>query len=297
MLKSKFYIKFFIVSVLFWTGGSIAQIRDLVKVDFTNLISENSKFSFTRNRFSVNYPFKLNDKNYLISGINYNRIDAKINIDGLSENFNSDVTQFRQYEFNMAFIHQLSSTKKIIAQFKPGLSSNFSSNKIFKEDFVVTVGLGIIIDKRKEAIEKPYRLILGAAFSGTSGVPFPLPFISYYRKLSERREFTLGIPKINYKFLFREGKSKLGLLARLEGFNSSIQDNVSHNNNRVNRLRATLIVGGLGYEHFFTKHIIFYSAFDRVLIDRVRLNFDNDEIKKIETSKDYFFKVGIKFKI
>lgn len=297
MFQNNLYIKLFIYLVCLFTQLSVGQINELIKIDYSSLSSDQDKFTFSRKRFSVNYPFKLNDENYLISGINYNRIDANLNITGLSENFTSDMTQFRQYEFNTAFIHKINKYKKLIAQLTPGLSSNFSENKIYKEDIVFTVGLGVIIDKREETIKKPYRLILGATFSGASGIPYPLPFVSYYRRLSKHWEYNLGVPKTNYKYLFRNGNSKIVFLTRLEGFNSSIQNNITYNNKKTNRFRATLVVGGIGYEHFFTKHIVLYSTFNSVLIDRVRLNYNREEIKKIEVNNAYFFKAGIKFQI
>ena len=113
--------------------------------------------------------------------------------------------------------------------------------------------------KESEGVKKPWRLIVGASYNGNRGFPFPLPFISYYRKFHPKWSYNVGIPKTNLQYHASE-KHRFKLSAEIDGFTSNIQRSVISSEGAVaESINMSLILGLLQYEYHLTDHIQFYA--------------------------------------
>ena len=128
-------------------------------------------------------------------------------------------------------------------------------------------------------------------------MPYPLPFISYYRRVNEKWSYNAGIPKSNLKYFFSE-KSMLQVFATLDGYFANIQQPIDVDGQKVDNISLSVAVAGLGYEYCFTKHLVTYVYSGYTFrLNNVLRNSDRDEIFGLNELNAFYFRTGIKFKI
>ena len=63
-------------------------------------------------------------------------------------------------------------------------------------------------------------------------------------------------------------------------------------------ISMTTVLGGLGYEHYFTDHIMFYGYAAYTISNDFRLrDNEREDIYTIEAKNTLYFRTGIKLKI
>jgi hypothetical protein len=73
--------------------------------------------------------------------------------------------------------------------------------------------------------------------------------------------------------------------------------NQNSENKTAESIQETIVLLGLGYEHFFTKHLLFYGYAAHSVYNDFRLeDGDGAKIYKINTKNSPYFRMGIKFK-
>lgn len=275
-----------------------AQLVDLARVEYTNLPAVSSDFEFNRIRVAFNYPVRLNNKqSYLFLGLDYSNINIifgdeerpfdKENLDG-----------FQLLDLNIGYTTKLNEKWRIGARFTPGISSNLSANNLTVDDVVFSADVVFIRDNKDNFdVKKPNRLIIGVSYSENRGFPFPLPFISYYRKFAPNFSYNLGIPKSNLQYHASE-RHRFKLFAQLDGFTSNIQSGDVVNGNVVERFNMSLILSGLHYEFHIGDHIELFAKSSYILNRNTTLRTaDNSELLKIDNSNGLVLQVGLQVKI
>lgn len=275
-----------------------AQLADLARLDYTILPATDSDFEFNRSRVSFNYPIKLNNRqSYLFLGLDYSNINITFGNNEVP--FDKEALDgFQIIDFNIGYTFKINEKWRFGARFTPGISSNLRASDIDVEDVVFSSDVVFIRDRKNDvAAKKPNRLILGVSYSQNRGFPFPLPFVSYYRKFTDTFSYNIGIPKSNLQYHITDAH-RLKLYAQLDGFTANIQNGDLINGERPERFNMSLILSGLQYEYHFKSRFEFYvrSAY---LIDRnVELtNRQNDEIFTIDTSNGFSLRTGLRIKI
>ncbi len=275
-----------------------AQLADLARLDYTILPATDSDFEFNRSRVSFNYPIKLNNRqSYLFLGLDYSNINITFGNNEVP--FDKEALDgFQIIDFNIGYTFKINEKWRFGARFTPGISSNLRASDIDVEDVVFSSDVVFIRDRKNDvAAKKPNRLILGVSYSQNRGFPFPLPFVSYYRKFTDTFSYNIGIPKSNFQYHITDAH-RLKLYAQLDGFTANIQNGDLINGERPERFNMSLILSGLQYEYHFKSRFEFYvrSAY---LIDRnVELtNRQNDEIFTIDTSNGFSLRTGLRIKI
>lgn len=284
--------------VVLATAISYGQLSDLARVEFTIIPPTNSDFEFTRTRVLFNYPIKLDEKqSYLFLGLDYRDINV---VFGKEEQpfEKEDLDGFRLLDLNIGYTFKLKNDWRLGARFTPGISSNLSADELSFDDVVFSADLVFIKDKKKDDTNKKhYRIIFGVSYSQNRGFPFPLPFISYYRKFNEKWSYNLGIPKSNLQYHYSE-KSRLKLYAQLDGFTANIQQEIPIDDDVADRFNMSLIVSGLQYEFHFKKRFEFYLRGAYILNRGVNLrNTSNDDLFEIDDSNGLSLQAGFKIKI
>ena len=89
----------------------------------------------------------------------------------------------------------------------------------------------------------------------------------------------------------------------VDGFFSNLQNDLPiHNGSNfpgmADNISMTVILGGLGYEYFFSQHLLFYFYGGYTGFNEIRLRDGNREtLYKINEENTFYIRSGIKFKL
>jgi len=272
-----------------------AQLTDLARLEYSFIPSSKSEDQYTRLRALVNYPIKIKDKDYLIIGGEYNRII--LNLDDNYPFNTSELSRLHVIDFNLGYTFKVNENWRLGLKVNPRIASTLT-NKLSSDDWFLNGGVFAIKDRTDATdIDKPYRLVLGLTYNTTVGVPYPLPFVSYYRRVNDKWSFTAGVPKSNLKYFFNE-MSMLQVFTALDGYFANIQKPMLVNEQPVDNISLSVVVGGLGYEYCFTKHLVAYSYIGYTFrLNNVLRNENREEVFKLNDLNAFYFRSGLKFKI
>lgn len=289
----KFFLIFFSIVA---SKNTFAQLKDLARLEYSYIPKSNSEDSFNRFRGLVNYPIKTSEDCYLIVGGEYSRIAFDI-----EDNYpfdTSNLNRLHVIDLNVGYTFKLKSGWRFGAKISPRIASTLR-HEITGDDFLINGGIYAINNKTKsETINKPYRLILGLTYNSTIGVPLPLPFISYYRRINNQWSYNLGVPKTNVKYFFSE-QSILQTFVGIDGYFANIQDGiVIEGGNQAESISLSVVIAGLGYEYCLTNHLIWYAYTGYTINMNNRLRDENrEEVYKLDNVNAFYLRTGIKFKI
>ena len=123
-----------------------------------------------------------------------------------------------------------------------------------------------INDRTKdESSKKPYRLILGLTYNATTGLPFPLPFVSYFRRINERLVIRcIGVPKSNIKYFFNEKNITSDFCRVLDGYFAHSAGTIKlFNGKKVDNISLSVCcrLADLDMSTYFTKHLVAYYVY------------------------------------
>ncbi|WP_431158737.1 DUF6268 family outer membrane beta-barrel protein [Winogradskyella poriferorum] len=272
-----------------------AQLTDLAKLEYSFIPSSKSEDQYTRLRASLNFPIRIKDKDYLIVGGEYNRIILNLE-DEYPFNTN-EIKTLHIIDFSLGYTFKCKNDWRLGLNINPRIASTLTTS-ITGNDLFLNGGIFAIKDRTSATdIDRPYRLVLGLTYNTTAGLPFPLPFVSYYRRVNKNWSFNLGVPKSNLKYFFDE-KSMLQVFAALDGYFANIQQPFDVNGQLVDNISLSLAVAGVGYEYCFTKHLVAYTYLGYTFrLNNVLRNGDRDEIFGLNELNAFYLRSGIKFKI
>lgn len=277
-----------------------AQLTDLGRVEYTHFPQRNSDNSFRRFRVLANLPLKLNDKgSYLVPGVEFKTVTFE-HEDRIVRDFES-LGNFKSFELSLGYTSKMNEDWRFAIRAGAMFSSNFETKEILKEDMLYSGSVYFVKDKKEE--EKPWRLILGLTYTTTAGRPFPLPFVNYYKKFNPSWSYTLGVPKSNLKYHINN-KNILQSFVTLDGFFANIQnertiiDPDTGEQKTADGFSMTIVLAGLGYEYYFTDHLLFYAYSGYTLLNDIRLR-DNaqKDVFTINKTNSVYFRGGLKFKL
>jgi hypothetical protein len=287
-----------ILILFFFSSIASAQLSDLAKIDYTILPGGNSDIEYSRIRGLFNYPIKLKKEgSYLLLGLDYSNI--KLVMDDNPSFDKEALSDFQLLDLNIGYTTPLKNDWRLGVRLTPGFSSNLTANDLSLEDVIISGDVVFIKDKKKDPnAKKPWSLILGVSYSGNRGFPYPLPFISYYRKFHPNWSYNLGIPKTNLQY-HASSKHRFKLYAELDGFTANLQRGVIIDNTLdAESINMSLVLGGLQYEYHITKNIQFYARSSYIFNSTVNLRDENkDNIAELDRSNTLYLRTGIRFKI
>lgn len=272
-----------------------AQLTDLLRLEYSFIPQSKSEDDYNRLRASINFPIETKKDSYIIVGAEYNRIilnleeDYPFDTDGLN--------RIHVIDLNLGYTFKWNKDWRLGVRVNPRIASTLTRSLV-AEDLFINGGVFAINDRTKsESLKRPYRLILGLTYNATTGLPFPLPFISYFRQVNDKWSFNAGVPKSNLKYGLNT-KNNVQAFVGLDGYLAHLQEPSVVNNQNVDQISLSVIVGGLGYEYLFTKHLIayLYSGYTFRLNNILR-NQDREEVFKLNDLNAFYLRTGIKFKI
>ncbi len=291
----RFFLSIICLPLIFSIAN--AQLVDIVRLEYTNIPSLGSDFDFDRKRFAFNYPVKLKNETYLFFGLEYNAIDLNFN-DSIPNFDQTKTDEFRLLDINLTYTYKINENWRFAARLVPGFSSNLETNEFLFDDTFISGTMVLIKDKKASPeVLKPNRLIVGVAYSNTSGVVFPIPFVSYYKKFHPKWSYNLGVPTTNFQFHASE-RLRFKLLAQIDGFTSNLQEGLLVNDERLaERIRMNLLLVGLRYEYKLTHNIEMYLNTTHSLRTRIQLRANRRTIFTFKKRKVVHFTGGVRLKI
>ncbi len=272
----------------------LGQSSDLFRLEYLNIPNSNSKNSINRYRVFVQAPLKISEGNYIVVGGEYRYIDLSLDNVPFSTD---DLNSIQNIEANLGYIHKSKTTDWYYAgNVGMRISSNFET-KLTSDDYIYIARAYAIRDRTEEGkADKPNRLIFGLEYTTTPGRNYPLPILNYYREFAPNWTYTLGVPKTNIRYKFDE-KNHVQAFVTLDNIHANIQGNKIVDGKLAEHISATQILGGLGYEHYFTKHLLYYGYVAYTISNDYRLrNDEREDIYTIDDKNSLYFRTGIKFK-
>jgi len=274
---------------------SIAQLTDIARLEYSFIPQSKSEDQYTRLRALLNYPIEVKNDAYFIIGAEYNRIFLN-----LEENYPFDTSvldRIHIIDLNIGYTFKWNEKWRLGVKFNPRIASTLTKS-LSADDYFLNGGVFLINDRTKdESLKRSYRLIIGLTYNATVGLPFPLPFVSYYRRINEKWSFNAGIPKSNLKYTFNK-RNNLQAFVGLDGYLAHLQNAVVINGQNIDHISLSVAIGGFGYEYCFTKHLVAYMYTGYTLrLNNVLRNKGKDEILKLSDLNTFYLRTGLKFKI
>lgn len=279
-----------------------AQSTDLARIEYTYFPQSASDNSFRRFRTFVNFPIKLNEKGaYFIPGIEYRNTNLKYNDPSVFETYELD--RFQSFAVNLAYTFEINELWRFGVGGGVMAASNFETEKVINEDIIYTGAVVFIRTKEDERFVDPIRLILGLSYSTTSGIPFPLPVVNYFKRFDPNWSYTAGVPKTNLQYYINE-KNTIQAFVTLDGFFANIQNNFMAPANEnsagglAENISMTIVLAGLGYEYNFTDNFSLFLYGGHTLVNNIRLRDSNlDKVYTINETNSFYGRTGLKFSI
>jgi hypothetical protein len=285
------------ISLCLFLGVNVcfAQLTDLARLEYSFIPQSKSEDQYTRLRALLNYPIEVKEDTYLVIGAEYNNV-----ILNLEENYpfdTSGLNNIHVIDLNLGYTFKWNEKWRLGLKFNPRIASTLTKS-IVSDDFFLNGGVYIINDRTDDtSLKRPFRLILGLTYNATTGIPFPLPFVSYYREINERWRFNAGVPKSNIKYALN-ANNNIQAFVGLDGYLAHLQEPSIINGNRVDHISLSVALGGLGYEYLFSKHLVayLYSGYT-FRLNNVLRNENRDEVFKLDDVNAFYLRTGLKFKI
>jgi hypothetical protein len=132
---------------------------------------------------------------------------------------------------------------------------------------------------------------MGISYSENRRFPFPLPFVSYYRKFHTKWSYNLEIPKTNLQY-HASRKHRFKLYAELDGFTAKLQRGLLIENTLdAESINMSLVLSGLQYEYHIMNHTQCYERSSCLLSSTVNLR---DNIRELDSANTLYLRTGIK---
>nr|WP_299174519.1 DUF6268 family outer membrane beta-barrel protein [uncultured Allomuricauda sp.] len=278
----------------FYAAEMQAQSTDIFKVDYLNIPENDTGIKTQRYKFLFNLPIKLNEKkDYLITGLEYNRFDI-----GYSREFpfdKRDLIRFHVVDLNIGYITKWNENWNLVTILTPRLASNFTDG-IMTEDFFMNATATLWKENAKA--DKPYRIVLGLSYNSTTGLPVPLPLVSYYRRFHPKWSFTLGIPRSNFKHHVTKNHT-FEMALFLDGYFLNIQDNIALPMNQLaSKISLSALVGAVGYQYNISKRMALYAFFGRTFEQEGKLrNDERGDVFLLNDESNLYIRTGFKIGI
>lgn len=281
------------LAVLFGPIFCEAQSTDLLRLEYLRIPQNETGVQTSRYKFLINAPVKLKNEDFLVFGGEYNEFDVDF-----SEDLGFDtsiVNKLRIIDLNLGYIKRWNNDWRLIGVLTPRIASNLTTG-ISGDDFFFNATATFL--KNKTDVDKPFRIVLGLSFNSTTGLPIPLPLVSYYKRFHPKWSYTLGIPRSNFKY-HPSDKHTFQLAFLLDGYFINIQEDFQLDNGlTASRISLSAVVGTLGYQYNISKIMSLYILAGRTLLQEgILRNNKRDRVLILNNDPNFYIRTGFKISI
>ena len=271
----------------------MAQSTDLARIEFTSLPQGPSEIDSERYRALINVPIKVGQEDYLILGGDYSYIHFT------SENTlpfeSSELRNLHVVDFNLGYVGRWNENWRYIWFFTPRVASNLVDGLKLSD---ILINATISLWKERQDLEKPFRLVVGLSYNSTTGIPVPLPLVSYQKRFHPDWTFTLGIPKSQLRYNINENHL-LDMALFLDGYFVNIQNEITvPSGERAEAISLSAVVGTLGYQWKWNDYLSFYAQLGHTIRQKGILRDGNrNDVFLINSEESLYFRTGLKVSI
>jgi len=284
------------------TNAVKSQDTNLARIEYAYIPQSKSDNVYSRYRFSGNYPIKMNEKGtYLVMSFEYRLNSLQLNDDVIIADKNG-LEEFHTIGFEVGYTYKMKNNWRFGAKLGTRLSSNLEGSGLESDDFRYAGSVYFVKSYGKKTSPKSARLILGLRYSSPASINFPLPIINYSKRFHPSWSYALGTPKTSIKYFFNETNTLQAFIG-LDRFYGNIQNNrvfIDENGETKTAENASMLVinSALGYEYYFTEHLLFFAYGGYTLSNEIRLRDKNQENVLILNDRNTFYlRGGIKLKL
>ncbi len=226
----------------------------------------------------------------LVNGVRYANIDLDFNRD-----FNFDTRPLKtihSIEYTLGYTFLLKNKQwRFTAQLAPTISSNLDE-KIKMDDLIWSGGI-LFIRTREEP--KKSRLTLGLFYSQQAGIPAPIPFATYFKQVSERLNYTIGVPISKMKYFFNK-KTSLEAFVTFDGYYANLSNSLAVGDKTADHISLSAVVTGLGFDKYYGKRMNIFIKGGYTLKSTLRLLEDRtEEVFDFDMKNSFTIRLGAKF--
>jgi hypothetical protein len=281
-----------LILLLFQAMG-VAQSTDLFRAEFLQIPENDTGIRTSRYKILLNAPIKVGENDYLVLGGEYNQFD--IDFSRTLPFDKSIVEKLQIIDFNLGYITKWNENWRLITIITPRLASNFTNGATIEDFFFNATAT---LWKEVKDVEKPFRLVLGLTFNSTTGLPVPLPLISYYKRYHPNWSYTLGIPKSSFKY-HPSNKHTLQMALLLDGYFINIQDDIVLDDGGLgSKISLSAMVGVFGYQYNFNKNTSLYLLAGRSFLQEGILRNDKrDRVLLLNSEANIYIRTGFKISL
>jgi|SRR5690606_28370284 len=279
---------------LFWGQKARAQSTDIFRVEYLNIPENDAGIETQRYKVLFNLPIKLSEKkDYLVTGMEYNRLDM-----GYSRELSFDrreLNRFHIVDLNLGLITPWNPNWNLVTILTPRLASNLV-NGAEGGDFFMNATAAFW--KESPHGPRPFRIILGLTYNSTTGLPVPLPLVSYHRKFHPDWSFTLGVPRSDLHYWLGK-KHVLELALFLDGYFMNIQNNIPMSDGQsASKISMTSLLGTLGYQYRVSDKMTFFVMGGKSFVQEGKLrNDERGEVFLLNDGANFYIRTGFKIGI
>ena len=276
------------------SGFIYAQSTDLLRLESIFIPENGNGVETTRYRFLINVPIKLKNENFIVTGVEFNRFDFET--DNRFSFDTADLDRFYVLDLNLGYIAKWNEKWRLITLLTPRLASNFTEGGIVSGDYRINAAAAFL--KEVKDVDKPYRLVLGLSFNSNAGLPFPLPIINYYKRFHPKWSYTLGIPRMDFRYHISK-KHTLQSVFLLDGYFAHIQDDINFSNGNLgDAISFSALLVGIEYQFNINKYASFYGLVGHSLLHNSVLRDDRrNEVFTFNNEGNTYIRAGFKIGI
>lgn len=272
----------------------VGQTPDVFRLEYMLMPENSGDVETSRIKLVLNVPLAVREKkDYLVLGAEYNRYNFEVP-DDLFPN-SDDLSKFHVLDVNLAYMYKLTEKWRLIGVVTPRWSTNFVE-ELQEDDFNMNYTAGAY--KNVKNVEKPYMLVLGISYNGTSPIDIPLPFVYYEKRFHPNWSYILGAPKSGMKYFTKKGHFFQTEIF-LDGYYVNIQNDILlPGNNLSTDVSSTALLLTLGYQYKITKDMSVYFIGGRSIYQNSALrNEERDDIFTLNDASGLYFRTGIRIGI
>jgi len=271
-----------------------SQTPDVFRMEYMLMPENSGEVETSRIKLVLNVPIAVRDKkDYVVVGAEYNRYNFEVPDDLFPDS--GDLSKFHVLDVNFAYLYKLSEKWNLIGVVTPRWSSNFVE-ELQEDDFNMNYTVGAY--KNVKDIEKPYMLVMGISYNGTSPIDVPLPFVYFEKRFHPKWSYVLGAPKSGMKFFTKKGHFFQTEIF-LDGYYVNIQNDILlPGNNLSTDVSSTALLLTLGYQYKITKDMSVYFIGGRSIYQNSALrNIEREDIFTLNDAAGLYFRTGIRIGI
>lgn len=294
MIKHKYACLGILCLMMFVVEPFYSQTPDVLRLEYMLMPENSGEVETSRIKLVLNVTFAVRDKkDYVVLGAEYNRYNFEVPDDLFPDA--GDLSKFHVLDVNFAYLYKLSEKWNLIGVVTPRWSSNFVE-ELQDDDFNMNYTVGAY--KNVKDVEKPYMLVLGISYNGTSPIDVPLPFVYYEKRFHPNWSYVLGAPKSGMKYFTKKGHF-FQTEVFLDGYYVNIQNDILLSGNNLSTdVSSTALLLTLGYQYKITKDMSVYFIGGRSIYQNSALrNEEREDIFTLNDAAGLYFRTGIRIGI